>query len=393
MGLTLPHFDAAMCGLMEEWGLPGGAIAVARRGQLVFSAGYGLAADGVPMEASRRFRMASLSKTITAAAAVKLHDQGQLDLDAPVLRLLGTQAARGDAFDPRVFDITVRDLLRHTAGLDDKLAGYPPPMLLLRPGETLDGVAPPTRQDVVDYLLGLCLVAQPGTQFVFSTMTYCILGRVIEAVTGEAYGEHVRRDILTPLGLQDRIVLGRTRAEDCLPDEVTYYDAPGAPPIPVEYDAAGALDRPPVPRPYGEVLIEKRDSMGGWVASPIDFVRLVDAYERVLSPAALATMTEVPRTGDRKKGQSYYGMGWFMKPATVPLLRQLLSGSRSVDSYAWGALAGITHFAVRTADGCSWIVSFNTRPYDWKGWFSAMEDATWEAFRKTRRWPPGVPLD
>ena len=81
----LASFDRIIPALMVKWGIPGGAVAVVKDGRLVYSRGYGYSdlESATPTPADALFRLASISKPITAVAALKLEEQGLLDLDAP----------------------------------------------------------------------------------------------------------------------------------------------------------------------------------------------------------------------------------------------------------------------------------------------------------------------
>ncbi len=87
---SLAAFDRAMLELMARWQFPGGALAVVRQGRLVFARGYGFADRevGQPVQPDSLFRIASLSKPVTAAAALKLAEEGRFDLEAKAFRML-----------------------------------------------------------------------------------------------------------------------------------------------------------------------------------------------------------------------------------------------------------------------------------------------------------------
>ena len=91
----LAAYDRAMLGLMARWGLHGAALAVAKDGRLVLARGYGLAniEDGEPVQPQSLFRIASVSKPLTAMAILRLVEQGRLDLDASAFGLLGPPGA------------------------------------------------------------------------------------------------------------------------------------------------------------------------------------------------------------------------------------------------------------------------------------------------------------
>jgi CubicO group peptidase (beta-lactamase class C family) len=121
----LAAYDRAMTDLLGKWKAPGGAVAVAREGRIVFARGYGWAnvEEKKPVQPDSLFRIASISKPITAVAIMRLVERGRLSLDAKIVDLLslgdpGIAPPPGTKLDPRWHSITVRHLLHHTGGWD-----------------------------------------------------------------------------------------------------------------------------------------------------------------------------------------------------------------------------------------------------------------------------------
>jgi CubicO group peptidase (beta-lactamase class C family) len=106
-------FDAAIETVLQRNDIAGASVAVARNGKLLFARGYGLAdrEARTPVSTATRFRIASLSKPITAAAVLDLVGRGRLSLDAPIAPLLGDQASAV----PGARAVTVRHLLQRTS--------------------------------------------------------------------------------------------------------------------------------------------------------------------------------------------------------------------------------------------------------------------------------------
>ena len=193
----MPTFDAALRSLDEafrasrvERRVPGMAWGVVRDGSLVHAAGDGTLRDGetrLPDERSV-FRIASMTKSFTAATILQLRDEGRLRLDDPVAAhvpaLDGWVAPTTDAGP-----ITIRQLLTMSAGLPtDDPWGDRQQALPLDAFEALLRARP-------------VIAWTPGTTFDYSNLGYGILGRVITAVAGEEYGDVVRARLLRPLGL------------------------------------------------------------------------------------------------------------------------------------------------------------------------------------------------
>jgi hypothetical protein len=140
--------------------------------------------------------------------------QGKLTLDEAVLPRLALTPFSGGIIDPRWHQVTVRQLLTHTGGWDKKKSGdalFRSPDICRETGLTGPADGPAT----VRWMLGRRLDFAPGTAYAYCNFGYCLLGRLIEAVTGQSYGAAVKKLVLAPtgadgiaLGLADRIGAG-----------------------------------------------------------------------------------------------------------------------------------------------------------------------------------------
>src|SRR5687768_6248331 len=124
-GLYVPElaaFDTAMAQLITQYNVPGGQLAITHQGRLVYNRGFGMAdvSNSIPVEPHHTFRLASVSKTITGVAVMKLWENAQVNLDAQVFGASGilNDAMYQNILDPRVNNITVRHLLEHGGGWD-----------------------------------------------------------------------------------------------------------------------------------------------------------------------------------------------------------------------------------------------------------------------------------
>lgn len=348
----LAAFDRLMTAVIRGVPVPGAALAVTRHGRLVYARGFGYADARrcVPVQPAALFRIASVSKPITAVAVLRLVDQGKLNLDDPVLKYVRIEPHRapGAMFDSRLHAVTVRHCLQHTGGWDRDISPDPSGI----PWDIADalGSSPPlTIDDVVRYGLGRRLDFDPGTRHVYSNFGYLLLGRVIEAGSGDSYEDYVRREVLTPLGV-GQMRLGRALPEDRFLDEVHYHDT---------RRRFGRCLHPPrlraaVPLPDGADNFEVYEAHGGWVASAIDLVRFAHGFDDpehcpVLSAKAIETMWQRP-AGDVESDR-YYACGWRVRPAGT--------GGRPNTWHA-GTVWGASALLVRRGDGVSWAVLFNT---------------------------------
>lgn len=302
----------------KEHDVPGFAVAFTRDGKLVHEAAFGLA-DRDANEAltpAHRFRIASISKPVTAVAIFTLIEAGHLKLGDRVLGpegLLGETYGKIAAGSP-MREITVDHLLTHTAG------GWPN-----------DGTDPMFRSGMPDHasLIETTLAYQPtrsapGTYYAYSNFGYCLLGRVIERVGGKPYADYVKETLLAPIGVADMEIAGNTLAER-QPSEVRYHDAGRS--------------------PYG-LDVRRMDSHGGWIASAASLARFAAAADgrwspRLLKPETIATMT----TSDPLNPA--YARGWRV----------------NAHGNAWhtGSLPGTATIMVRTASGLTWAALCNTR--------------------------------
>ena len=224
----LEPYDRIVARTMRDHRIPGAAVAVVRHGRLVYARGFGMAdrLREVPVQPDSLFRIASLSKPITAVAVLKLVEDGRLELDARVFRDLLAGIEPHPPKYPRMNEITVRDLLRHSGGFDRDRSGdvqweQKKISRKLRKSPPLDCA------DVIAYMKRQRLDFSPGERYAYSNFGYCALGRVIEQASGMSYEDYVRREVLIPAGA-GRMRLADPFLEGRLENEVMYYDYSGA---------------------------------------------------------------------------------------------------------------------------------------------------------------------
>jgi CubicO group peptidase (beta-lactamase class C family) len=363
-GIAMPKlaaYDELMEKFMREHKPPGAALAVAYHGRLVYARGFGYAdvEKREPVHPLSRFRIASVSKPFASATVMRLVEKGRLKLDERVFPLLKFQPhlERGARLDPRWHEITVRQCLQHTGGWDRDKSFDP------MGAETAEAVAKTLRvplpiqpRQIISYMMGKPLDFTPGTKYVYSNFGYCVLGRVIEAVSGKPYHEVVREAILAPLGIRG-MQLGKNLLKDRAAGEVKYYDSGNR--------TGRAISGPKIgqqaPLPYGVECIETMDANGGWIASAVDLVRFAAALDdlkhcKILSAESIRTMLAPPPgpVGHGPKGKpkpDYYSCGWSTRPA-----------AGQPDRYTkWhtGLVAGTSTLLVCRDDGIDWAVLFN----------------------------------
>lgn len=281
------------------------SVAVMVDGHLVHAAAFGerVAGTGEPAETTDRFRIASISKTITAIVTLRLVEAGALTLDDPVGELLATWLGV-TATDPDVAAVTVRDLLSHTAGFPKHQGTFFSGGAASCPDAARRGLTGPVSS---------------GDGYLYSNMSYCVLGVLIEAVTGEPYEQVVYEQLLTPLGISG---MRTASTYDLGPGEVSHHPAPN--------------------RNYMEAL----GAAGAWNATPSELVAILNSIDpatpgwKALSPATMAAMRyRVPAPAP----PSGYGLGLM-----------------NFDGGAFGHTGTIEHahaMVMAQPDGVTWAVT------------------------------------
>lgn len=362
----LGDFESTVMGFMEQRAITCGSLAVTRNGRLVLARGYTWRAEPMPdTRPTSLFRTASVTKPITAAAVLRLLQEGRLNPGDRVAGLLRLNASA----DPRLADVTVLRLLQHLGGWsrdssDDPMFGD------LAIASALGRRLPIGQDDIVRYVSARRLDHAPGTAFAYSNYGYLLLGKIIERVTGRPYAEYVWKAVLAPLGI-GRMRLGRTLV--AAPGEVPYFSQFKGTTV---MDPSGSQ----VAGPYGTFNQENNAFNCGWLASAVDLVRFARVYDGVtpvLSPASVARAFAVPETGAGRRGR-YYGCGWHVRPAAVGLT-----------TWHSGSLPGTHTLLVRRFDGLAWAVMFDQRDDPSGERYRDIDAALHEAADDVGTWPEG----
>jgi len=282
---SLVNFDVAMTNLLNDFDIPGGQLAITYQGRLVYSRGFGFAdsSTNTAVCPDNIFRIASLSKQITAITIMHLYEQGMVGLNDTVFGPNGilNDSIYLDILDPLVYGITVKHLLSHQSGMS--ASGF--------------------------NLMSSMLNFAPGSSATYSNSGYVWLGRVIEKITTQDYETYVRDTILAPIGITD-MHSGKSLLIDQFPNEVHYYDYPGAPLVPSLLDPTIL-----VPRQYGGTFsMEVSKACGGWIASAQDLCKLLCAVDKfssrpdILSQATISTMVQPVHSFLGNP----YALGWYI---------------------------------------------------------------------------------
>lgn len=311
--------DNAVQSFMNSHSIPGVSIAVTKAGKLVYAKSYGKMSntDNTPVTNSSLYRIASVSKPITSVGIMKMIEMNLLTMDSKVF---GPGSILGEDYTTPagMHDITVRHLLHHTVGSWGN-----------------DGNDPMFQHPTYSHsqLIEWTIANYPATAgrgtYKYSNFGYCLLGRIIEKLSGKTYEQFIKDEVLAPSGISNMKLGGNTLA-DRLPNEVIYT-------------GQGGFD----PYVYN---ITRMDAHGGWIGSATDLARFmvsVDGFNTkpdILQTSTINTMItpSVPA--------SYYASGW---------------GVNNQNNW-WhtGSLPGTAAEIVRAQNGFNWVILCNSRKYN-----------------------------
>ncbi len=175
--------DRLMASYVSEHRVPGLSLAVSDRGRVVFTQGYGFAdvENSVPASADTVYRIASISKSVTATAAMKLVESGKLDLDTPIQKYCPD-------FPRKPWPITSRELLSHQSGIRD----------YRNEEESINTRHYTSIKQALTQFAGDPLEFEPGTRMQYSSYGYIVLGCVIEGASGTSYDRYMQQAIFEP---------------------------------------------------------------------------------------------------------------------------------------------------------------------------------------------------
>jgi CubicO group peptidase (beta-lactamase class C family) len=358
-------FDTAITALLKKWNVPGAALAVAKNGQLLLARGYGYADYEAkqPMQPDSMSRIGSASKVLTAMAILHLKDQGRIGLDSRFLDVL-TQYQLRPGGDARLKTVTIRQLLHHSGGWDRDIKGDP----LDLQGDVSKDLAIPTPAlcpDVIRHELEEPLDFAPGTKFDYSNFGYCILGAIVEKVSGQPFEVYVRDHVLAPMDVH-AMSIGYSHLSQRGPKEVKYYDYDGAPLVnsvfPGEWKVAQA---------YGAFDMMTFNSSGGWIGSAIDLARIMTAIDgsrvpRFLSAETMTQWLENPNLPAWSSDGTWYGLGIFLHSS--PELW-----------YHGGSIPGGETMLMHDGNGYVWAIITNSRTGDLKSFPAELHAAVIQA--------------
>lgn len=359
--------DSKIERFMARWGVVGASFALMKDEKLIYAKGYGWANKEREERCGPHniFRVASVSKLITAVAIMKLCDEGKLTLES---KLFGSGGVLQDSFpnysDKRLEMITVEHLLRHRGGFSTRAGD--PLFSLAQIGENLNLKRAVNRTELTSYILRKRLSFTPGSGTSYSNFGYLLLSIVIEAITEQSYWSYIKEEILEPNGVVD-FQQAKNFYQERYHNEVRYYPTPGDAPILPFY---GGKDS--VMRCYGGNNIELLEGAGGWLASAAEllrFVALIDGKEGIpdiLSSESIAQM--------HSSSTSELPIGW---------MRSLPDGTLIRSGYFSGSNALIRH----NSNGYSWAFLTNSSTWKSGGLYRYIDFTIRDALTTIDEWP------
>ena len=352
---------------MARNNIRGASLAVMQDEHLIYCKGFGWADQEMEREAEVGdiYRIASASKLVTGVGIMKLCDQGKLRLDDKVFGEDGILKQFSDFRDKRVKDITVRQLLNHTAGFSRQRGDLMFRVTDVMEWEEMDTT--PTADELIAFQLSLRLRCAPGGSAQYSNVGYLVLSRIIEQVSGMDYEEYLQTNVLWPAGCYD-MHIAHNYYEQRYPGEVRYYghDTEGI----ESYDGSGMLR----PREYGGNNIRGLQGAGAWVASSVELMRLVASIDGkpgvpdIISAESVAEMKNITRKGD-------YALGW----------ARYNEGSKSL--VRTGTMSGTCAYIDHRDNGISYVFLTNTSHYRGASFTNSIGTMVRSAMTRVENWP------
>lgn len=339
-GADRKKIDDAVNGYMSSQSVKGLSLAVCKNGKLVFAKAYGYAdpAKGIVLSPNNPLRIMSISKPVTAVGVMMLLQQGKLT--SLNRKVFGSNSILGSQFTTpnnlaKLNGITVRQLLWHISGLRTCN------------GEPEFWNKDKTAAQTMNALLGYSDLMKYDTNkaYEYSNTGFFVLGRIIETLSGESYEGYIRKNVLTPAGIGSAMYVGN--ADGSIRAGEGNYT------------------------PMTNMNLQLWGPFGGWVARPIDLLKLLNKVDGVTPPSDILTAANhtTMTTGSGLNGG--YGLGW--------LLSADLQGHN-------GCHGSSRSFLMELPNGLSYAVIINSTPTnDGCGW--TMKSAIEAGITAVAAWP------
>lgn len=359
------RLDRDIENFMRKWEIVGASLAIMKNDKLIYCKGYGYADKDKEelCEVKHIFRLASVSKLITAVAIMKLAEEGKLSLKDKVY---GEEGLLNDEQflnikDKRVKNITIEHLLRHSSGFSTR-SGDPMFDLSLI-ARKLDRKPPFNMNDVVEFSSQSTLRFVPGKGSNYSNLGYVVLAKIIEKVTGREYESYIKKEIFAPVGCFD-IHIANNNSKDKFDNEVRYYE----PSNEVQFeDEDGNL----IPKSDGGNDVRLLGGAGGWVGSPAEILKFVASIDGLPGVKDILSQKSINYMTTPVKGQM--PIGWI----------------RTTGSEWWrtGSMSGTSAMIKRQSNGYTWMLVTNTS--SWKGsrFPNQINASVKQGLKRVNEWP------
>ncbi|MGE5394455.1 MAG: serine hydrolase domain-containing protein [Candidatus Saccharibacteria bacterium] len=332
---------------LRQWKLAGMTMSIVKNGKLVFAHGYGYSdlETMQPVEPGQLFRIASVSKLITAVAIMKLVEHKSLSLDSKVF---GPNAIIKDPIfdhvkDRRLYNITVRHLLSHAGGWSLHYGDMAFNSLLVMELNGEKGTGAATMDSYYRFIASRNLHFDPGTRSSYSNMGYMFLRAVIENVSGQPYEKYVTNEVLKPMGITD-MHIGKSFLAERRFNEVKYYQLDDDQLVSC-FDGSGRM----VPKPYGGNPIELLGPAGGWIASSMELAKLMTAVDGLSSVPDVLPRNLIDQMVEHKFFRG--PLGWKVVKDNGDWIRT-------------GSMAGTSALVKRQSNGFCWVVIINSSTWN-----------------------------
>lgn len=325
-----PVIDGLVYSFMLKHDVPGVSVAISKDEETVYKGGYGFAVVDSEQRVTPQtlFRLASMSKQQTTLAIMHLYEAGLLDINANVFGKGGILEQQfGTNVQANVDKVTVKHLLQHTGGW----ASDP---IYISASTTLD-------QRIADMVQNKALKYAPGSTYDYSNFGFCVLGKIIEVVSGKDYETYLKETVHKKAGISN-IFVGKNDLLERRSNECQYYGQGGK-------------------NAYGN-NVELSKAAGGMIASTEELMKLMayidygtkvpDIFKKETLDMMYTPLEGVVNTS----GSSYnkYAMGWRTEYPNYP----------DWATFHGGTLAGVATIWARSNDNVNGVVLCNSRSYD-----------------------------
>lgn len=272
--LEITEAEKAIARLMQERNIPGLSVAVATKNDIIWAEGFGYSdlENKVPVRINSKFRIGSISKTLTSLAVGKLIETNQVELSDDIRKYV-------PYFPVKKHPVSIGQLASHVAGIRDY--NY-------TNGEYLSNKNYESVQESVDVFKADSLLFEPGTEYLYSTYGYVLLSAAIEGITQMNFTDFMRDSILIPLNLNNTLPDFNYAI---IENRVRFYDEFGGTII-----NSYSVDN------------SNKWAGGGYLSTPLDLVHLYQGLDKFLKESTIHKLW-TPATL-KNGGHTNYGIGW-----------------------------------------------------------------------------------